>query len=62
MECRRQDALDIVRCIAQKRSEETGKTYSECISFAIDKACSQLGVSTIEYLKIIKPTSQQIKR
>lgn len=62
MECRRQDALDIVRYLAQKKSEETGKTYSECISFAIDKACSQLGLSISEYLKIIKPTGQQIKR
>lgn len=61
MECRRQDALDIVRYIAQKRSEETGKMYSECISFAIDKACSQLGVSTIEYLKIIKPTVNKLR-
>lgn len=54
MEYRKQDALDLVRSIAQKKSEETGIDYDKCISYAIDEACNQSGLSLNQYIQIIK--------
>lgn len=38
--------------LALQEAEETGKDYTECISKALDDACTRLGVNRKEFIKM----------
>lgn len=46
--------LELVTELVIQESEETGKTYIECIEGSVKEACIRLGVSTDEVYKGIE--------